>query len=209
MTDVALTEFLASLGLSGPDAMKARAILEEEGITNPRKTRLALAKRDRAQDAIDARLARLCHACRGRVELAGREPVQVRPDACAHCHGSRNTRAIDEMAETCAALGVRRLVVVGGSPDTRRELGALDGRLELRRVDGTERRTRAQADGDLAWADLVVVCGGTELAHRVSLLYTGARTSTPVVTASRRGVEAIAGAVVEHLALRRHRASSS
>jgi hypothetical protein len=106
------------------------------------------------------------------------------------------------MSAACASAGIRRLVVVGGSPDTRRELGALAGRLELRAVDGTERRTRAQADGDLAWADLVLVCGATELAHRVSGLYTGARTSTPVITSSRRGVEAIAGAVVQHVARR-------
>ena len=205
MTDVAINEFLASLGLSGADAASARSILEQAAITNPRKTRLAVAKTDRARAAIAARLARLCHACEGRVALVGRELVRVRPEACANCAGSRTARALDELHGACTAAAVRRLVVVGGSPATRRELGALDGRLALRLIDGTERRTRSQADRDLAWADVVVVCGGTELAHRVSLLYTGAKTSTPVVTASRRGVEAIAGAVVEHLARRPRR----
>jgi hypothetical protein len=44
------------------------------------------------------------------------------------------------------------------------------------------------------------VCGGIELAHKVSTHYTGANTSTPVISASRCGVQAIAGAVVEHVA---------
>ncbi len=202
MTDVAINDFLASLGLTGVDAATARSILEEEGITNPRKARLAVAKTDRARTAIDGKLARLCHACQGRVGLEGREFVQVRPETCSNCGGSRNARALEELVGACAAAGIRRLVVVGGSPDIRRELGILNPRLELRLIDGTERRTRAQADRDLAWAHLAVVCGATQLAHRVSLLYTGAKTSAPVITSSRRGVEAIAGAVVEHLARR-------
>ena len=80
-----------------------------------------------------------------------------------------------------------------------RELGSLRPRLELRLVDGTARRMRGEAQGDLAWADLVVVCGSSELGHKVSSLYTRERGSTPVVTSARRGVEAIAAAVVEHV----------
>jgi len=200
VTDVLISEVLATLGLSGPNAERARSILEAAGITNPRKTRLSVGKVERARAAIDARFARLCHACEGRVAVGGRERVRVRPDACRHCGGSRTARALQELRAACTTAGVRRLAVVGGSPDIRRELAALNGQLELRLVDGTERRTRTQADRDLAWADLVVVCGATELAHKVSTLYTGAKTSTPVVSASRRGIEAIAGAVVEHLA---------
>ncbi len=181
--------------------------MEAEGITNPRKTRLSFTKVERARAVIDARLARLCHVCEGRVGLDGRERVRVRAHACAACGGSRSGRALDDLSVVCEAAGLRRLVVVGGSPDTRRELSALNGRLELRLVDGTERRTRSQADRDLAWADLVVVCGGTELAHKVSTLYTRAKTATPVTSASRRGVEAIAGAVVEHVARRTPRGS--
>jgi hypothetical protein len=75
--------------------------------------------------------------------------------------------------------------------------------LELRLVDGVERRTKAQARGDIGWADVVVVCGASELYHRVSELYTRdplARAKLAVST--RRGVEAIANAVTEHLARR-------
>ncbi len=102
------------------------------------------------------------------------------------------------MVEVCEAAGILRLVVVGGSPDVRREVGTLQDRLELRLIDGTERRTRTEAQRDLAWADLVVIGGSSELAHKVSNLYTRDAGSTPVVTAARHGVEAIAGAVVKH-----------
>lgn len=198
MTDIAISEFLGSLGLHGPDAERARAVLEADGITNRRKTRLSAAKLDRAREAIDLRFARFCSACAERTDPGGREVVTVPTDACTRCGGSRNERALAELAEACASAGIVRVVVVGGSPDIRRELGTLRGALELRLVDGTERRTRAEAQRDLAWADLVVIGGSSELGHKVSSLYTRESGRTPVVTVARRGVEAIAAAVVEH-----------
>lgn len=197
MIDAAIADFLGSLGLTDAAAGRARAALEAEGITNPRKTRIATEKLPRAQAAIDARFARFCMSCAGRTDAGGRDVVIVPPAACTRCGGSRNDRALAELAEACEAAGIRRLVVVGGSPDVRRELAALNGRVELRLVDGTERRTRAAAQRDLDWADLVVIGGSSELAHKVSSLYAG-RHATPVITASRRGIESIASAVVEH-----------
>lgn len=199
MADSDIADFLGSLGLLGPDAERGRALLEAEGITNPRKQRISAAKLERARAAIDARFARFCAPCAARTDAGGREVITVAPAACARCGGSRNERALTELAEACAGAGIARIVVVGGSPDIRRELGSLRPRLELRLVDGTARRTRGEAQGDLAWADLVVVCGSSELGHKVSSLYTRERGSTPVVTSARRGVEAIAAAVVEHV----------
>ena len=130
----------------------------------------------------------------------------VRTGACTRCGGSRNSRALIELVEACSSAGIARIVVVGGSPDIRRELGTVRGALELRLVDGTERRTRAEAQRDVAWADLVVIGGSSELGHKVSVLYTRDPSSTPVVTVARRGVEAIAAAVVEHARRRTNRA---
>ncbi|MEN3343299.1 MAG: hypothetical protein V7644_2703, partial [Actinomycetota bacterium] len=200
--DVTIEKFLGSLGLAGRDAECGRAILQGQGVTNPRKSRIWVAKVERAAAAIDAALARYCSSCADRTDPGGRELVTVAASACSRCGGSRNRRALSELAEACAAAGIARIVVVGGSPDVRRELESLRGALELRLVDGTERRTRPEAQRDLAWADLAVICGGSELAHRVSILYTEGGASTPVVTCPRRGVEAIAGAVVEHAARR-------
>ncbi|MGI9110785.1 MAG: hypothetical protein ACR2GT_01045 [Gaiellaceae bacterium] len=199
MSDIAITDFLASLGLTGVDEARGRAILEAEGITNPRKSRLSEAKLERARAAIDSGLARFCASCAARTDAGGRVVVTVAASACTRCGGSRNERALAELVEACEAGRLQRLVVVGGSPEVRRELGALRDQIELRLVDGTERRTRAEAQGDLAWADVVVIAGSSELAHKVSNLYTRDPGPTPVVTAPRRGVEAIAGAVVEHV----------
>jgi hypothetical protein len=199
VADQPISEFLASLGLSGNDADRARVVLEAEGITNPRKTRLSPGKVVAAQAAIDARFARFCASCAARTNAAGRELVIVATSACARCGGSQNDRALTEMVEASAAAGLRRIVVVGGSPDVRRELAAVEGGPELRLVDGTKRRTGAEAHRDLVWADLVVICGSSELAHKVSNLYKGDPAATPVVTAPGRGVTSIAGAVVEHV----------
>ena len=194
MSDVPIDELLQTLGLTGDLATRGRAILEEAGITNPRKQRLSAAKVEAATAEIDRRLDRLCHACRPRARQDGRELVRVPPGACAACAGSRNRRAIDEMTAACAAGGVRRLVVVGGSPATRRELDELvDGRLELRLVDGTRSPDRRSAQSDIAWADLIAVLGSTQLAHKVSTLYTRDRDARrKLITTSRRGIEAIA-----------------
>jgi hypothetical protein len=67
-------------------------------------------------------------------------------------------------------------------------------------VDGVERRTKAEAQGDLAWADVVLVWGSSILARKVSTLYTRDAGSTPVVVVPRRSIEALAGELVRHLA---------
>jgi len=194
MTDVAIADLLEGLGLTGEDAVVGRRILEEAGVTNPRKQRIAVAKAGAAQAALDARLTRVCHACRVRAVCDGRTVVQVPSEACTVCGGSSNRRAVDEMVEACARSGVRRLLVVGGSPKMRRELEDLvGGRLALRLVDGTRAGDRRTAHGNVAWADLVVVLGATQLAHKVSLLYTrDAEARRKLVNTSRRGIEAIA-----------------
>jgi hypothetical protein len=87
------------------------------------------------------------------------------------------------------------LLVVGGSPTTRRELSeAIGQRVFLRLVDGTERRTKKKAEQDCAWADLVVIWGSTELNHGVSNLY-----PPPRLVAHCRGVGSLADEVIRHL----------
>ncbi len=204
MKDVAIDDFLRELGLVGEAAALGRAVLERASLTNPRKRRLAVAKLSEARVAIDGRLARLCRRCATDAVGEERTVVLVPAGACARCGGSANDRALDELAEAARAAGAQRLVVVGGSPDVRRELRRLDGRLEIRFVDGTERRRKVEAERDLAWADVVVVAGASELGHKVSTLYTRSPTARrKLVTRARRGVEAIAAEVVRHLELRR------
>ena len=47
-SEVPIEQFLAGLGLTGEAAAAGRRILEEEGITNPRKQRIATSKEARA-----------------------------------------------------------------------------------------------------------------------------------------------------------------
>jgi len=114
VTDIAITELLASLGLTGEVATRAQAILEDAGVTNARKQRISLAKTELVEATLDERLQRVCHSCRTRVAADGREVVQVPPAACPVCRGSANARAVLEMVEACRRSNVLRLVVVGG-----------------------------------------------------------------------------------------------
>ena len=111
MADQPISEFLAALGLTGAGANRARGVLEAEGITNPRKTRLSPGKVEAAGAAIDTRFARFCAACAERTDAEGRELVLVPAVACARCGGSRNDRALTEMVEACATAGLRRVRV--------------------------------------------------------------------------------------------------
>jgi hypothetical protein len=200
--DVAIDDFLAELGLAGPAARRGREVLESAALTRPGKQRLAEPKLAAAREAIDGAFARLCAACAARLPQDGRDRVAVPAAACSYCGGSAHARALRELADAAARAGVERLVVVGGSPSVREELERA-AHVELRLVDGTRRRTAAEAGRDVDWADVIVVAGSSELAHKVSNLYTrDGRARGKLVVADRRGVEAIAAAVVEHLARR-------
>lgn len=192
--DIPIDELLADLGLTGVAAGEARRALEDEGLTNPRKQRIALGKKPRVREVVDGRWQRLCHNCRARAAGDARPVVIVPQATCSLCAGSNNARAVETMTEACRRAGITKLLIVGGSPTFRRELADLaGGQLELRLVDGTRAVGKQAAQQDITWADLVVVLGGTELAHKVSTLYTrepGARRK--LVTTSRRGIEAIA-----------------
>ncbi|HET7044537.1 MAG TPA: hypothetical protein VFI37_06785 [Gaiellaceae bacterium] len=193
-------------GLSPADAALARAALEQARLTNPRKQAISLEKLERVQDVLAERLQLLCAACATAAASDHRPLLAVRPEHCERCAGSHNRRAVRELVAACAATGVRRLVFVGGSPSFRQELGRLvDGRLELRLVDGTRRATKAGAQQDIAWADVVVVCGATELSHKVSNLYTDEPAARrKLVQTRRRGIEAIADEVARSDAVARH-----
>src|SRR5687768_15700824 len=132
--DMPIDELLARIGLSGQTALDARGILETEGLTNPRKQRMASSKLPLARAAIDRRWQRLCHHCRARA-TGDRVVVLVPSAACSACGGSHNARAVRDMTAACRRADVQRIVIVGGSPSTRQQLGEMVGAaLELRLV---------------------------------------------------------------------------
>jgi hypothetical protein len=173
--DLPIAKLLAELGYRTDAAQAAaRAALEQADITRAGKERIAVYKRGDAEAVLQARVALLCPAC---VEagLGADVPDPViagTGDRCRVCEGSANRRGAIAFAGACTRAGLRRVIVVGGSPDIRRELPQLLGdRLEQRELDG---------------ADLVVLLGSTELNHTVSATWAGPKT----VATQTRGIGA-------------------
>jgi hypothetical protein len=204
--DIDIDGWLGGEGFDLPDAKAlARATLEAAGLTRSGRARMSTEKIDRARSLLAERTFLHCSmpACVAAARSSGRTPVLTGQRArCANCGGSDNRRAEAALLEACRGAGVQRLVVVGGSPAVREELrDALGQALSLRLVDGTERRSLAQARFDLEWGDLVLLWGGSELDHRVSTLYTGAAQALrrKLVHASKRGVAALLEAAITFL----------
>jgi len=204
--DVEIDGWLLGLGYGpGPARDRARAALEGAQLTRSGKTRMSAEKLERAAALLAGTFSLHCPgaACVEAARRSGREPLAAATKAhCGHCGGSDNARAARDLLEACRRVGIGRLLVVGGSPSVREELhGVLGSALELRTVDGTERRTGERAKSDLEWADLVLLWGATELDHKVSAHYAHppAARRRRVVHVARRGIAALLGAAVEHL----------
>lgn len=194
--DILKQDLFQRLGFGG-DAARLEEALQEAGLSRPGKPRISLAKEPQVREVLEARFVRVCQRAECR-ELAGersrgKEAVPAAKSGdCEMCGGSINAMAVSEMVRACRRAGWRRLCVVGGSPNTVVELLALVGEgIELRVVEGTVARTKRDAEGDVAWADRVIIWGSTELAHKVSALYKGPN----VINVARRSVSELAKAV--------------
>jgi len=175
--DREIDAWLDGCGFELPDAKaKARAALENVHLTRPGKVRISEDKLPRAAEVLAGLFFLYCEspACQAEAAQSGRQGLRTASKrACDGCGGSDNRRAQEAFAERCRQRGVRRLVIVGGSPSVREALGSVLGKaVDLRLVDGTERRTADRAKGDVEWADLVLLWGASELHHKVSTLYT-------------------------------------
>lgn len=194
--DIDKAELYASLGYGGTSSLYDQA-MSAAGLSNPSKRRILKSKQ--------AQVARILRE--GFMPVCGRGDCQTAAGAsangraivpaasaehCEICGGGPNTRSVEHMIEACREVGWSRLVIVGGSPNTRREIERLvAGRLELRLVEGDRSRSSAAAKADLAWADLVIVWGATQLDHKVSNSYRGDN----VVLVSKRSIAEVANAV--------------
>ena len=121
------------------------------------------------------------------------------PKHCESCGGSANRAALVRATDACRRRGIGRVVVVGGAPGVHAALlSSWPPDLSPRIVSGTGRHTRQDAAAQLAWADVVLVWGATQLDHRVSDHNTRAA-SSKVLVVQRRGIEALADALAEHV----------
>jgi hypothetical protein len=204
--DLEIDGWLDALGYALTDSRaRARAALEEGGLTRAGKTRMSVEKQAKAEALLAARFFRHCPQpdCVAFAQGSGREPIPCEPrSACERCGGSDNQRAVTELVELCTKRGFRKLVVVGGSPAVREELERLlDGKLELRLVDGTHHRPVDRAIADLEWADLCLLWGATELHHKVSMQYTNAvpALKKKILHVPKRGIAQLLASAVESL----------
>ncbi len=195
-------DVLARLGVgSEADTALARAELEAAGLTNPRKTRISPEKIPRVEEVLARAFVLLCAECAAGVPADGRRLIAVSASACRRCGGSAARRSALRLGGAGRRL---RVVVVGGSAGTRSEIDRqLAPIAELRQVDGTARWTKERAAADHAWADVVVIWAGTELRHKVSMLYSqipdrgGKR-----ITVAKRGAAALIDAITAWAARR-------
>lgn len=200
--DAALNEL--GYGLSDV-RQRARSVLEEAGLTRAGKTRISEEKLPKIEALLHERFFLQCGRpeCLGYAKSSGREPLLAEPKTrCERCGGSANKRAETELVEAFRNKGLRKLVIVGGSPAVREELeAAFADQLELRMVDGTERRTSDRAKSDLEWGDVVLVWGASELHHKVSMLYTNAPPplKKKVIHVAKRGIAALLAEAVAHV----------
>lgn len=203
-----ISEFLRDAGfVSAQAATLARGTLEAQGLTRPRKTGITSAKEESARAALESALAAYCGElrCYALLDSGGRRPVIVARRACEVCGGSNNQRAAREMIRACKDAGVERMLVVGGTPRLEEALqGELTGStIQLRTIIGTENEpNQREAIDDCRWADLVVIWAPTPLPHKVSRHYTSDLCQADRVEVHRRGLEALAHAVSDHLRAR-------
>ncbi len=198
-----ISVFLRSLGVSGAEQQTvARAVLEDESFTNPRKTNMAVEKEPAAEDALRRRLAFHCATttCSDTLELdeidaeSPRQLLLVEREACEVCGGSSDRRALNEMATAMTAAGLARAVVVGGTDQkAARILELSPPSLQWRFVDGLGHVNQRDADSDLRWGDVILIWARTPALHRVTNLYDGPRTITVPTT----GITALAREAAE------------
>jgi len=171
--------------------------LARAGLSRPEKRNISASKRAAVAGVIADRFLLVCHRGDCRAELGGDDRTVAKaatPAFCEMCGGSPVALALRDMTAACIEGGVRRIVIVGGSPTLRTRLGREVGPTPvLRLVDGTMARTTSQALSDMEWADLVVIWAGSELLHKATTPYP--KGSAHLITVSRRGIPALARAV--------------
>lgn len=203
-----IAALLSELGFeSAEDQRRARQVLTDARLTREGKQRIAAEKRARVEELLDSRFHVTCGAPDCTAFANGREPVRAETiTKCRVCGGSANRRAIDAAREAFRHAGIKRVVIVGGSPALHDELRrTAPDEWELRLIDGSQRRTLADARADLRWADIVLVWGGTILDHKVSELYTHAKEASRghIVKCARRSIAALLDEGVRHAARRK------
>jgi hypothetical protein len=199
---IVLSELLEELGYRYPEAqIRAMEVLIQAGLTTGRKKGIDPRKRPQVQELLKKKLVRQCVQCR-KALVPGSVLVEHRSE-CDTCSGSPNRGAMNEAWQALRRAGFSRLLIVGGGPGVHSELRELQPNdIELRIIAGDSNENEKSGRGNVSWADLVVIWGGTILSHRVSKVYSEVPNHErgKIVSVQRRGLTAMARGIVDRCA---------
>lgn len=195
MTDVVpISELLARLGFSDlASQTAAREVLESAvpPLTRRGKQNIHRSKVPRVKRLLGA-WTRVCQSCAS-TSAGGQALVVARAD-CQACLGSDQRMALRAAASEAARVGVRRIVLVGGSPASDRQVrdGFSGAGCEVRIVSAGSPLNARRASDLERWADLIVLRCPTEISHAATAHFAGSRKVVRVVT---RGLDEVARVV--------------
>ena len=198
MKDVPLTDLLSDHGFERKDADMALILLQKSGFTRPGKKRIAVSKTSDVSEALKAEFIRVCRkdACIRGAAGDPRKLVRTNARYCDVCGGQDNRRAVDEMLCAMQNGGLKKLLVVGGSPNARRELKRLcNTSCELRFITDEDNPTKNRIVPQMDWADVVLVWASTQISHKATVLLRGPK----VIIVPKRGITALAHSVRDSL----------
>lgn len=191
---------LEALGIGDvPGRARARAVLDGAGLTNPRRDRVSREKLPRMRETLASAFHLCCTHPPCMAQTGGLPVLHVRKDQCPVCSGSNTALAAQELITACRQAGIHKVCVVGGSPAVREELRSrVGGQLRLTLVDGTQSPDQTVARAHVRNHDVVLLCGASELDHRLSNTYAAWKAEGNVIAVARRGAGAILEALVTH-----------
>lgn len=199
MKDLLLTTLLAQRGLHAEAAAQVLRALQVAGLTRPGKQRIVESKVPQVDALIEERFFRVCTsaACRpAPAEAAQRAVLTVPKEFCEVCGGSASAHAVQRMAEAMKKAGLKRLLIVGGTPGNRQEiLGLLPTWIDVQFVQEETSWNLSTAAQTARWADVIVIWGATPISHKVTELFK----TYDRVQMARRGISSLAWEVTRHV----------
>ena len=185
---LSLAEALSARGVTAEEQLAAVAALGGKPEARSLLDHLVARDPDDLEGFLERRLALVCGApaC---VPQDAAAVLVVEPARCDVCGGSDIQRAAGAFATACAAAGLARVRVIGGSPAYRTQLEHLfpkGGPLTVLTMRGDKRVSLNRSKRHQSNDDLVIVWGATELDHATSGAYRAAYGR--VMTVAHRGI---------------------
>ncbi len=205
MADITIARMLTDLGFTHPDAQQSaiEALIKAGVISSkPNRTRIASDKRGRVASALAEAFVRHCNNgdCRQAAAQPGpRRPLLADRQHCEVCGGSANRSALERLARALQERGLRRVLVVGGTEASERDIRqSSPASVEWRFVNTQVARDDRYHRSNREWAEVMAIWSSTPLPHKVSRHYEYGGDLIRV-TVTRRGVAALADGVRERL----------